>query len=774
MTAVLPTRTPLQKTAEASRLALFVAPYLLVLWFFASVDVYHRHFFEPRFSLPYNAARIVFAAYLFWIVYFSGAAILERFFKAFLTIPLMQRLPLGFFFGAAVWTLAMLALGYLSLYIWPVAATLTVAIVLVSYRHFYELGGLFTNRVRDLGSRDIPLIGMALIVLAAAALLLMVKGLYPAGGHDYFTHYFYYYNAVIDRHDIWPNEVWYHYYYSKAMGLFFLGMLLTDPLAPSLVTFCFAAAAALALFALVDRFNPGTLWPWVAVTLYLALYITTRSTGIYLSNGGWGDFQKPHEINAAFMIAILWTSIGLLSATEATRKIWWVAGALCAFVLAFVTTVSSLLVGLFCCLMTVGCFLVRSRRNALAFFGLSIMAGAGLLSVLILNYLTTGLPLDNGIEIFWPILDIQRLRQWGVIPELLALATGRSSMFQNRLPLVSPDMKSFLLNVFRTESLNFLLRATVALGSVWLLIRVAVWAAKRSGRPRLGTPHVAALATLVTFIVSLLAIGLVTGSTQPISFVRYSSFVLPLMIATAAGLWQLMGASLPSKRGLRILTGCVIPVLLLVGTLSGAYRSYGPFFVSAVGNAARFVTGRYSIYDSYVDQAGWPGRSPEGAIRPWAHAVWKELGPGTRFWVFDVHTYCMLPDCRPETFMSFRMSPRSMDVMLGNASQARQILQQEGLDYFLIAMDDQVVDALPCTELFSPDHIAEHLGVKWRDQTHVLLTWLGPGIEPLTAAWIEEYRKHVQTAACGYVALLKNAAPQLANNPRWGAGLAKP
>jgi hypothetical protein len=30
--------------------------------------------------------------------------------------------------------------------------------------------------------------------------------------------------------------------------------------------------------------------------------------------------------------------------------------------------------------------------------------------------------------------------------------------------------------------------------------------------------------------------------------------------------------------------------------------------------------------------------------------------------------------------------------------------------------------------------------VKWTDGTDVLLTWKGPGIEPLSAQWVDKYR----------------------------------
>ena len=249
----------------------------------------------------------------------------------------------------------MLFLGYLGLYTRTIAFLITVPVVTASAEHFRDMAHDAMRHVGQLRLRDSLTVTLAAATIIFGILLMMVKGLYPAGGHDYFTHYFYYFLAVIKHHNIWPNEVWYHYYYSKGMGLFFLGMLLTDPLAPSLVTWCFVAAAAIALFDLVRRSDAGAAWPWVAVILYLAFYIHTPGMGIYEVNGGWGDFQKPHEISSALLIALLWMSVRLLGAAGTERRAWCAAAALCAFVLAWVTTASSLLSGLFFGLMLVGC-----------------------------------------------------------------------------------------------------------------------------------------------------------------------------------------------------------------------------------------------------------------------------------------------------------------------------------------------------------------------------------------------------------------------------------
>ena len=150
---------------------------------------------------------------------------------------------------------------------------------------------------------------MAACIAVAAALLLVIKGLYPGGGHDYYTHYFYYYQSVIKHGGIWPNEVWYHYYYSKGLGLYFLGMLLTDPLAPQLVTSCFMAVAAAAFY--------------LAAVILRRQQIGRRQASFYSSvfivfTPYWGEFEKQHEFNTALIVGVIWMTQRALRA-EAAR-----------------------------------------------------------------------------------------------------------------------------------------------------------------------------------------------------------------------------------------------------------------------------------------------------------------------------------------------------------------------------------------------------------------------------------------------------------------------
>ena len=139
-------------------------------------------------------------------------------------IATLERLALGFFTGAGVWHLAMLVLGYLNLYTFRVAVIISLPLVVLSYadvrtfsKDAYRAFASGSAIVSDIGTGSLGwlLFGFACV---GFIVLLLIKGLFPGGGHDYFTHYFYYYQTVIAHHGLWPNDVWYHYYYDKGAG----------------------------------------------------------------------------------------------------------------------------------------------------------------------------------------------------------------------------------------------------------------------------------------------------------------------------------------------------------------------------------------------------------------------------------------------------------------------------------------------------------------------------------------------------------------------------
>jgi hypothetical protein len=768
---------------------LFLGGFLAVVAYFGFVDVYDSHYMQRGLGGIYNAFRVVFIVYLFWLTYFIGRKILafaagER---PVADIQLHERLALGFFVGAAALTIAMLVIGYAYLYWRSVAALIAAPIIAVSYRDFVNVlqeARLSAARyVRDSSRVGAALtIVMAIGVLFAGAILLLVKGLYPQGGHDYYQHYSQFYSMVIDSHGIWPNAFWYQYYYSKGVGLMFLSILLTDPLAPSLATYCFVIATALALYSLIRRICPRTLWPWVAVILYLALDAHTVGTGIYAANGGWGHFQKAHEINTPFLIAILWLSTNMARSAGDARLVWWLGAAACCFVVAYLLIVSSAVVGLFCLLAATGFFIV-DRSVAKAFFSLAVVAGLGLVSVLALNYLTTGVPSDIGVNTWWPIIDFQRLNDEGTLFDVVNTAFRRSQPVDGPLSLFGPDMAEFVKNVSRFDLLGIFVWGALAGIVVWLVGQAVVQLGFAGHGVGMGASNTVACGVLLAFLASIAIFTFTAGVTEPVSYVRISSFSLPLMVAVAAVVWQLAMLSARWPSGIRVFLAYVVPILLTCMSLAQAYANQKAALLPILTNALRFAGGQYSIYDAYKDQSGWPALPDSRAIYPGMYEAWKSIGPGKRIWSFNVHSYCMVPGCRVESHLSSKMSAQRADILFGSVDTAKTALQRDGLNYFFISTYLDIRDPLICTPLFSPDTIAEHFGVQWTNGTDVLLTWKGPATEPLSAEWVDRYRTTLKgspfTPSCvgngpAFSYFGRRVHDEVVKGKRWGAEIAQP
>ena len=288
--------------------AALICGFIGVVAWFGGVDFYHRHFFDtgPIVAAD-NLARMVFVAIFSWLIYAPGAAaaalIVSADERAALTPP--ERAVLGFGIGLGIWHVVMLILGLLGLYDRPVIVGLCLVVVVASSRQFAN-AAIAQWRTLAVGFAELrqgratpEQIGVILIAVTAVWLLLL-RGLFPGGGGDYYTHYFYYYLEVLKNHGLAPNDVWYHYYYSKGSGLAFLGMLLTDPEAPALTTYPCVVFAAVAMATLAARMAHNSLWPAAGAVIYLFYYLVSFS-----ADGG-GQFQKDHEEVAALVALTAW------------------------------------------------------------------------------------------------------------------------------------------------------------------------------------------------------------------------------------------------------------------------------------------------------------------------------------------------------------------------------------------------------------------------------------------------------------------------------------
>jgi hypothetical protein len=752
--------------------AALVCGFIGVVAWFGGVDFYHRHFFDagPIVAAD-NLARMVFVAIFSWLIYAPGAAaaalIVSADERAALTPP--ERAVLGFGVGLGIWHVVMLILGLLGLYDRPVIVGLCLVVVVASSRQFAN-AAITQWRTLAVGFAELrqgratpEQIGVILIAVTAVWLLLL-RGLFPGGGGDYYTHYFYYYLEVLKNHGLAPNDVWYHYYYSKGSGLAFLGMLLTDPEAPALTTYPCVVFAAVAIATLAARMAHNSLWPAAGAVIYLFYYLVSFS-----ADGG-GQFQKDHEEVAALVALTAWA---LCMERRAAPRPFRIMAAATAIAAALVTPPIAILLGFFVGLLAVWS-MVRRRWSDM--WGYSVVVAAiasAVLAVFVVSYLQTGLASDQALDLMLRFADLARLDRWGVIPQIIAAAWIRDNYLQWEQPFGRATLQE-IADFLRLHFLwPFLTGPIIAVVVLWMSGAFTGWrlTAPRDDRSALLTKQTAW--RLAALVVLLATVAVVAGRAQSISFTRLSSFFVPVlvMLAIAGSVWAL---NWPLTRRDDATLRLIVPALLLVGTLV-AWQSHAHWtspLRRETANAMRFLAGSYSLAQAYSHANSL---YPFGAINPGALAAAQRLPYGTPIWSTNVDSYCMVPGCLIESVISFKMSGRLDEILGGDPELAKLRLQQAGLDYFLFMKDYRMIDLLPFSRLFAPETIGRYLGVKWSDGSTYLLTWIGPDTTPIGPDFLEAYaRRRAEPEVVRWfrfdelAPLMATIAPRMRAATQWG------
>ena len=735
--------------------AVLIGGFLALVSWFDVVDVYHLHFFDAGLIMAAdNVARIIFVGIFWWLIYVPGAAI-----AAFVMSPServaltpAERGVLGFGIGVGIWHVVMLILGALNWYYRPVIDGLCLIVLVASARHFTDvtLAGrrlLARHFAQPLRARVTPQAIGSILIAVVGALVLLQRGLYPAGGGDYYTHYFYYYLAVLKNHGLMPNNVWYHYYYSKGSGLAFLGMLLSDPEAPALTTFPCVMCAAIAIATLMRRVAPNSLWPAAGALTYLLFYLVGLDFG-----SAEGEFQKDHEEVTALVVLFTWALCMESCGPPLPCRIMAAASAIAA---AILTQAVGIFLGLFAGVLCAWSLVHRQWRDMLGYAYVGVAIATAVLGMFVLSYRMTGLASDQPLDLMLRFADPTRLDRWGVIPQIIMVAWIRDNYEALVQPLGWGVFKELALTMRLEVLWPFLAAPAIA-----VLLRRATdtWTA---GRLTLSPdPAAVSLAAAITIrlavLLALLAlIALSMGRAQSVSFGRLSTFLVPLwaLFGIAGSVWAL---SWPSGRRLDPLGWLVLPVVLLVVVVHGWQKAE-----NWVGRLPRetqlslqFFIGQFSLADAY--KFGF-----FGGINPGALAAAQQLPYDTPIWSTNA-SYCMAPGCLIESVVSFKMSGRLDEILGGAPELARQKLQEAGLNYFLFMKDYRLLDVLPYSRLFAPETIGRYLGVKWTDGATFLLTWIGPHTSPIGSDFLQAYRRSLNEPESPLWFAFNELAPRIA------------
>jgi hypothetical protein len=713
-------------------LLFLVGGFLSLVFWFDAVDVYNRHFFESgSLIFSYNICRVLMIGVVSWIVYATGTFMLATVVPATTMQEFSpgERAVLGFAVGFGIWQVLMLVLGVLGFFYQTVMVSLCLAMLAASARHFLQFVRAARKRIgaelAAMRRRRMTASTVGGLLSAIAVIwLLLALGLYPGGGGDYYTHYFYYYVDVLRNHGLSPNDVWYHYYYSKGDGLTYLAMLLTDLEAPPLVSYCTIAFSALALSVTCKRMAPRSLWPALCVVLYMATFAVT-TTGYSI---GGGELQKTHEELAALIV--IFACIVSLYMTR--PDVWALPCLIAAIFVAIGTTVltqsAGVLIGVVSGLMFVWRLGAGKVRQSLGFAALVAVCVGAVGGIGILNYYATGLFTDQSLDLMWRFADVDRLDRWGVLPDLFLIAWIRDN-YEVLAPKYSvrnslQQLRTFLhLDLLRVLAFSGLF----ALVSAFTINRVA------SSRLEPGAAWPTCL-VLTIMLGGFIAISIVAGHVQDVSYQRFSLFFVPLFVLFVVSCWALLLAEVGIDWRPRLLR-IAVPAVLLISVLF-SQRQFWPFFADETKDGLRFALGEYSIAEAYSHQQGGLAF---GGINPAVLAAWRHVPPGARIWSTNVDGYCMAPGCRIESCDSFKLPYRITEILNGTPAQARQILQQEGLNYFIFSKDSILIDVLPYSHLFEPANIADNLAIKWTDGSTYLLTWKGSDTMPLDGRFMQFY-----------------------------------
>jgi hypothetical protein len=682
---------------------LLVAFAAVTLWFNVA-DFYHKNFFDRgAVVLVDSLFRIVFVLVLAWTVYAPGAAVAALLFRETRSLSPAERAVLGFAIGAALWHAVMLILGVAGLYHRWLMVGIVAVVLLASCRHFGTV--CRSIQIKDLSQGT----HVSIAIIAVAGIwLLLVQGLYPGGGGDYYTHYFYYYLEVIRSHGLAPNDVWYHYYYSKGYGLVFLGMLLTDPEAPALVTWLCVMFAAVAMAVVTHRIAPGSLWPGCMAGLYLLFYF------VCISHRLAGHFQKGHEPVAAFIVLM---AVALCMARGQVTRVWMAAATSCGVTVAIMAQPFGAVLALYFAGWTV------LRRAMMWQAGLAAAAIGGTVAVMLaLNYWETGLANDQGgFEFLLRFADIDRLDRWGVLPQIVTTVWIRDN-YAGEIPGWG-------------AALTTMPRYFLRLDQLWIFLAMAAALLLAARQKRVADQGATAVIGVMGTLAALFAvIGIVAGRPQPGSFERATSFFFPLLMLLAAAMcvWG------SPARWTRPFRDWLLPALLTVATLLvwAGTADWPQRLARASDNGLRLFTGRYSLAEAYSRQDG--GREL-GGINQQVLAASRQVASGTVIWATTVYAYCMAPNCWMESVFSFKQSEKLDEILVATPQRSKELLQAAGINYFLVLMDMSLADLLPYSPLFAPNTIGDHLGLKWTDGSAFLLTWKGPDTTPLTPEFLKAY-----------------------------------
>jgi len=723
--------------------------YFLIFIWFRMFDVWDINKDPSTIKmLSWVVLRIVFLGIMCIICITIGKVALIGFSKDSADLTVTEKMLLNFFIGGALLRIIMYFIGICGLYKGIFVFCFTFP-ALILFPFVYDVKEVYCDCIDGLTKNPLENIiyaGIWFIAILILSIIYVAHCQYSFDG-DYLTHYGPYYNAVIQSGSLAPNEWWYQYFYSKGAGLFYYSMLITDRSGPLLVSFLHLIAVSLLIYAIVSRVSGNRLWG-ISAAIFILGMMAWPIDGFYIK----------HHCETGSLIFATSVATVLFYVSPRHRNISFATVCILQSSLVLYSLQASIYTAVFVCIF--GMLSIRNHDyiSALRYFVAIIITATVSLGSLLYNFWLTGLYEITPFRVFLRFWNQKVFSKW-VSPYLMLYLSEGSSPDLGSLGFAGKSQNIFMYaRLFRLEkfvlspSFWFILIGVIAAyvihkNSSWIIsqatkgffgffvsdqppIDVKLYTSTKeshynfygyrlfatqedsqySAFRRLSIIYYL-LFPAITMCLLVFVVYLTVN--QPVSIIRMSEFVSIFVTITVISFIMLVVFSISNPifcRAISVLVPIAISLSMCSMVLTNGHNG-------KIRIPLKFAFGLSSLAEV----------SPSQTI---CLTQMKELkriaGPGSRIVSLNLDTdygvlFLEYPGIITEVSYSFGNSWHQ--IVFGAPDIAKQTLQQQEINYFLVNLQSPFFGSLPFSPLFSGDSLVKNFRVLWRSKDTFLLTW---------------------------------------------------
>jgi len=640
----------------------------------------------------------------------------------------LEKLAAYFFTGASILQIVIFICGFIipysELFFISITMPQIVYFLLSSTNFHYHLKHTWTSVAPSVGMKNTYV--SFFVIFAVSFVFIYVKHCLYTGDGDYLTHYLPYHMFVLENGNLFPNEIWYHFFYSKGAGLVLLLMQLTDVHAVTLVSFSFAIFSILLCSCLLYRGIKNSVVCLIfSATLLLCLFKTDD-----------GFFVKHHAEIGGHIVFITFLLILYNRHGSFDWKKYLSLCILACVSLVVLSPPMSFFPFMFAATYFLYFLIVRNFAKAKFYFVLLFVFLLSIFIVFGINYSLTGLFEITPFRVFlshWnenifgkffsPYLMIYLAQGSG--PDMGTVSLEIKNDFLILYPMV------LRLNELPTSLVPYGISLIIVLFVLicCLLARLNILSSKaRSQTGRiLSTLTIPSLLMLLFVFVTVFAVNQRTSLYRSTEYIVYYSalvlfsivflFFLFLQVGIEMSVFALSKMQLKKKYSLCMTTNTVLSVLAIMLIFLFITSGLPKLRELDATKQLSFILGRTNLADSLAVDLNAPRGLAKFREQKLASGSIVSFVIGTRFGDLFYH----YPGVATE--MSYAFGKDWHILAFESPDKVKEYYQKLGINYFMIDTEGSVFGCLPFSPLFQWQTLDKYFDVCFGENGIYILTW---------------------------------------------------